>query len=96
MALIVLEVGMLGAVGMTIQAQRTLSRIAILEAAAQAVESVADSLSRAGWSGPGSRVLAGGDIRWARGGDGLVILTFRERGGSVWSVGLHVGESRAP
>ncbi len=95
-ALLVLEVGLLGAVGMTIQAQRTLSRIAIFEAVAQAVESVADSLSRVGWSGPGSQVLARGDLRWARGGGGLVILTFQERGGPALSVGLYVGESGAP
>ena len=45
-ALVILEVGLLGAVGMTLQAQRTLQVALTLESVSQAVEGLADSLAR--------------------------------------------------
>ncbi len=95
-ALVVLEVGLLGAVGMTLQAQRTLQVALTLESVSQAVEGLADSLVRAGWSGAGSRVMDEGELRWSRGGSGMVTVTFEGHRDLSLTLGFPVGGASAP
>ena len=89
-ALVVLEVGLLGVLAMTLQAQKTLLAAVALESASRAVEWLADSLSSAGWGGPGSIETEQGLIRWTREADGLVTITFQGGPGASGSVGLSV------
>ncbi len=95
-ALVVLEVGILGVWAMTLQAQKTLLAAAALESASRAVEWLADSLSFAGWGGPGSIDMEQGSIRWTREGDGLVTVTYQGGPGASGSVGLSPAQSNAP
>ena len=87
-ALVVFEVGVLGVLAMTLQAQKTLLAAAALESASGAVEWLADSLSFKGWAGPGSIDTEQGLIRWTREADGLVTVTFQGGLGASRSVGL--------
>ena len=87
-ALVVFEVGFLGVFAMTFQAQKTFLAAAALESASQAVEWLADSLSSAGWGGPGSTELREGSIRWTREGDGFVTIVFEGGPGANRSLGL--------
>ena len=95
-ALVVLEVGLLGAVGMTLQAQRTLQVALTLESVSQAVEGLADSLVRVGWSGAGSRVMDEGELRWSRGGSGIVTVIFEGPRDVSLMLGFPVGGVSAP
>jgi len=90
-ALVVLEVGLLGAVGMTLQAQRTLRVARTLESVSQAVAGLADSLVRVGWSGPGSRVTDEGELRWSREGAGTITVTFEGHRDLSLTLGFAVG-----
>ncbi len=87
-ALVVFEVGVLGTLAMTLQAQKTLLAAAALESGSRAVEWVADSLSYAGWGGPGSIDTKQGLVRWSREAGGLVTVTFEGGRGVGGSVGL--------
>ena len=89
-ALVVFEVGILGVLAMTLQAQKTLLAAAASESASRAVEWLADSLSFAGWGGPGSIETEQGLLRWTREADGLVTVTFQ--GGP----GARATDCRAP
>ena len=95
-ALVVFEVGVLGVLAMTLQAQKTLLAAAALESASRAVEWLADSLSYAGWGGPGSIDTEQGLIRWTREADGLVLVTFQGGPGANGSVGLSPAQSNVP
>ena len=95
-ALVVFEVGVLGVLAMTLQAQKTLLAAAALESASRAVEWLADSLSFAGWSGPGSIDTQHGLIRWTREADGLVTVTFQGGPGASGSVGLSPAQANVP
>ena len=95
-ALVVLEVGVLGVLAMTLQAQKTLLAAAALESASRAVEWLADSLSYAGWGGPGSIDTEQGLIRWTREADGLVLVTSQGGPGASGSVGLSPAQSNVP
>ena len=53
-ALLVLEVGLMGAVGMTVQAQRTLQLALLYERVAEVAGATADSLVRVGRAESGS------------------------------------------
>ncbi len=91
-ALVVFEVGVLGTLAMTLQAQKTLLAAAALESGSRAVEWVADSLSYAGWGGPGSIDTEQGIVRWIREEGGLDKVTYE-----VWRVVVgSVGLSPAP
>ena len=92
-ALVVLEVGLLGALAMTLQAQKTLLAAVALESASRAVEWLADSLSSEGWGGPGSIETERGLIRWMRDADGLVTITFQGGPGASGSMGLSLKQS---
>ncbi len=87
-ALVVLEVGLLGVLAMTLQAQKTLLAAVALESASRAVEWLADSLSSEGWGGPGSIETERGLIRWTRETGELVTITFQGGPGATGSVGL--------
>ncbi len=95
-ALVVFEVGLLGVLAMTLQAQKTLLAAAALESASRAVEWLADSLSFAGWGGPGSIETERGLLRWMRAGDGLVTVTFQGGPGASGSVGLSPDQRDVP
>lgn len=96
MALVVFEVGFLAVLAMTFQAQRTLLSAAALEVAAREVEWVADSLSFAGWGGPGSIESEHGSIRWKREADGLVTVSFEGGPGASGSLGMSPIRRDAP
>ncbi len=91
-ALVVFEVGILGVLAMTLQAQRTLLASAALESASRAVEWLADSLSFTGWGGPGSIETEKGLLLWTREADGLVTVTFQGGPGASVSVGLSLDQ----
>ncbi len=95
-ALVVFEVGILGVVTMTLQAQKTLLAAAALESASGAVEWLADSLSFAGWDGPGSMEIEQGLLRWTRNSDGFVTVTFQGGPGASRSVSLSPDQRNAP
>ena len=95
-ALVVLEVGLLGAVGMTWQAQRTLRAALTREAVTRAVEAVADSLTRHGWAGPGRRATNEGELRWSIAEEGIVTVSFQGHRGLRLAVGLALEGSLAP
>lgn len=87
-AFVVFEVGILGVLAMIMQAQKTLLAATALESASRAVEWLADSLSFAGWGGPGSLETRHGLLRWTRDASGLVTVTFQGGPGGSGSVGL--------
>ena len=91
-ALVVLEVGILGVLAMTLQAQKTLLAAIALEDASRAVEWLADSLSSTGWGGPGSIETEHGLIRWIREAGGLVEITFEGGPGASGSLGLSLAQ----
>jgi len=76
-ALVVLEVALLGVVGTLILAARTLTRAELEEAGAAEVERVLDSLVSVGaTSGQGAVPSRGGFVRWTRTSGGGVSLVF--------------------
>ena len=91
-ALVVLEVGILGVLAMPLQAQKTLLAAVALEDASRAVEWLADSLSSTGWGGPGSIETEQGLIRWIREAGGLVTITFEGGPGASGSLGLSLAK----
>jgi len=93
-ALVVFMVGLLGAVGMTLQAQRTLEKAEALDAASRAVATVADSLFLNGWSGAGARMVDRGEVRWSSRAGGVVTVTYDGGSRPVSRVGLVLEESR--
>ncbi len=95
-ALVVFEVGFLGVLAMTLQAQKTLFAAVSLEDASRAVEWLADSLSSTGWSGPGSIETDKGLIRWMLEADGFVTITFEGGRGASRSVGLRLEPGDVP
>lgn len=95
-AFVVFEVGILGVATMTLQAQKTLRAAAALESASRAVEWLADSLSFAGWGGPGSIEIEQGLLRWTREADGLVTVTFQGGPGANGSVSLSPDRRNVP
>lgn len=75
-ALVLLEVGLLGVVGTLVLAARTLARAELEERGVAEVERVLDSLSAAGVSsGEGRSPVRGGEVRWWADG-GIVRLVF--------------------
>jgi hypothetical protein len=95
-ALLVLDVGLLGVLAMTFQAQRTLLTAVASESASLAVEWVADSISNTGWGGPGALETDLGVIRWAREGSGFVTVAFEPVSGAARTVGLIPTQPNVP
>lgn len=75
-ALVVLQVGLLGVVGTLVLASMTLSRASLLERGAAEMEAVLDSLARAAGSGSGSRSGPGGTVSWSVSSEGAAWVTF--------------------
>lgn len=95
-ALLVLEVGLMGAVGMTLQAQRTLRVAAVHEAVAAAAGAIADSLARVGWTRSGDRRMNEGELSWSLDGSGMARVTFQGHGTLRLEVGFLTGGTSAP
>lgn len=94
-ALVVLEVGLLGVVGMTVLAAGTMARAVERQRAAGSLEVVADSLLRYGVMGSGERELDLHRIRWSTGGDVTDVRVLRIRDdGSDGELLLEVGMAR--
>lgn len=74
-AFVVLEVGLLGAVGVLVLASGSLSRAALLERAFAEAAQVADSLSRRGGAPSGEVVRDGWRVRWETDAGGLIRVT---------------------
>ena len=74
-ALLVLEVSVVGAVGMLVLASSTLSRAERLERATATAEGVLDSLARGTSPGSGSVASDAGEISWTVDDSGRVSLT---------------------
>ena len=65
MALLVLEVGLLGVVGMFAAATSTMTRAETLERAVAEAQGVLDSLAVDGGAGGGARLFRGGEVSWS-------------------------------
>ena len=80
-ALVILQVGLLGVAGQIGVAHSMLDRAVRLEWAVAVAESVADSLSRFGYSGEGSIDLSAGRVGWElwSGGDGSILVWVEDR-----------------
>lgn len=77
-ALVVLEVGLMGVVGTLLLAAGTLTEARRTDAAAVALERVFDSLSTVGIAGGSGRVdLGGAEVLWTATGAGRVTLRYR-------------------
>jgi len=79
-ALLVLELGLLGGLSLLTTASRTLSRAVTLELAVAALEGAADSLLDSGWSGAGRSGLGAGEVTWTSTSDSVVSLSFEPTG----------------
>jgi type II secretory pathway pseudopilin PulG len=75
-ALVVVEVGLLGVLGSLILAARTLSQAELLERATAEVHRVYDSLSVGALAGEGEREAPPGWLRWRVGAGGEAWVTF--------------------
>ncbi|MCG6954802.1 MAG: prepilin-type N-terminal cleavage/methylation domain-containing protein [Gemmatimonadetes bacterium] len=71
-AIVVLEVGLLGVVGTLVLAAGNMRRAVSLERAVTEVELVYDSLTSAPSSGSGTASVPGGRLRWSVSTDGTV------------------------
>jgi prepilin-type N-terminal cleavage/methylation domain-containing protein len=71
-ALVILEVGVLGAAGTLLLASRTLTRAERLERAVAYAAAVLDSLSAGARPGAGARAHFGGEVRWSVDSTGAV------------------------
>lgn len=93
-ALVVLEVGLLGVVGTVVLASRVLAAAEDRERALAGASLLLDSLAAAEGSGVGRASGPWGEIEWSRDGGALVTLRVLPRGGRPWIVqgaGLPVG-----
>jgi type II secretory pathway pseudopilin PulG len=75
-ALVVVEVGLLGVLGSLILAARTLSRAEILERGTAEVHRVYDSLSAGAFAGAGELEVPPGWVQWTVGAGGEALVTF--------------------
>jgi type II secretory pathway pseudopilin PulG len=80
-ALVVLQVGLLGAAGLVVTASRQVATTVRLELALTLAEAVADSLLSRGWGGDGSRVDGPFVIEWS-GSDGWAVVAVRPPDGA--------------
>lgn len=82
-ALVVLEVGLLGVVGSLVLAARTLDRAVLLERGVAEVARVHDSLAVSGVAGgPGSVATADGIVAWTVDASGRASISFARAAGS--------------
>ena len=81
-ALVLLEVGVLGAAGMVVMATRRVASTARMERALSLAEAVADSLLEGSWYGDGVRVEGAFVVEWS-GGGGWAVVEARDAGGAT-------------
>lgn len=89
-ALVLLEIGVLGVVGTLLLATRTLTEAELTTRAAASAAQVADSLEAHGFAGPGASAFAGGAVRWeAAVGVGLAVVVATDaRGDTLARLGV--------
>lgn len=75
-ALLILEVGLLGVFGMVVLAQRTLAQADAIERGVAELEGLLDSLGVHAAPGGGSRELDVGVVHWSVTADGTVTVRF--------------------
>jgi prepilin-type N-terminal cleavage/methylation domain-containing protein len=85
-ALVLLEVGLLGVAGTVVLASRTLSRAEERERAVTRAALVLDSLEGTAGGGSGAWIGAWGQLHWSRDADGRVELRVVPRHGRPWVV----------
>lgn len=85
-AVVVLEVGLLGVVGTLVLAARELGEARRLERVVAALEVVYDSLRAVGEAGSGDRQLDGGVLAWEAGAGGALRVEYRREGRVVVEV----------
>lgn len=79
-AVVVLEVGILGVVGTLVLSAQILRQAREWEAATAVMEAVYDSLRGSPSGGAGERDLAQGVVRWSRGGEGTLVVEYVREG----------------
>lgn len=91
-ALVVLEVGLLGVLGTLVLAARTLNEAQVLEHGVAAMDEVYRRLGMGLLPLSGRDSVVGGEVLWDNVGDGLVRITFRPRafGSPVTVVGARI------
>lgn len=80
-AVVVLEIGLLGVAGMLRLAAEGMARAARLERAVSLAEATADSLDAAGWGGEGETSHGAFLVRWSRVGGVVRVDVFHHGGG---------------
>jgi hypothetical protein len=98
-ALLVLELGVVGAVGIVVLASATLGRAERLERAVALAEGVLDSLASVPDPGGGSTSDAGGaEVRWSVGSEGaLTVVALGPLGDTILSLASVLpGDGAAP
>ena len=75
-ALVVLELGLLGVMSVLVEASRTSGRAARTELGAASLEGVADSLFVVGWGGDGRRPGPPGALSWWAAPDSSLVIDF--------------------
>ena len=93
-AVLVLQVGMLGALGMLVVAARTLTRAETLTWAVAEAEGVADSLVAASNPVAGGRPVRGGSLEWSVAGSGVTVRFVDEAGGGFEVHAERIGAGR--
>lgn len=95
-ALVVLEVGLLGVVGTLVLASGTLAGAEALERLVDEAGAVRDSLAAVAEPGPGSRETPWGALRWDGVEDGAVELELTPTKGTTHVVMLPAGGGGGP
>ena len=83
-ALLLLELAVVGAVGTLAVASRTLAEAEHLERAVMEAEGVLDSLAGVSGAESGSRTFSGGGLEWSVDEAGAVVLRAVRTDGWVW------------
>ena len=83
-ALLLLQVAVVGAVGTLVLASRTLGEAEHVERAVLAAEGLLDSLAGSGSAKSGSRALAGGELEWFVDSVGGVLVRASRGDGRIW------------
>ena len=82
LALVILEVGLLGVAGMVLTAQRNFSRAQLVLRGTLEAREAGDSLLVSGTEGEGEVLLPWGILRWREEGEGGLDIAAVTRGGS--------------
>lgn len=83
-SLLLLQIGVVGALGTLALASRTLAEAQQTERAVTEAEGVLDSLAGVAGAVSGARAVPGGTIEWSVDGSGVVALRAARDDGRVW------------